>query len=434
MERDALEQIYREKLTTPAEAVKLVRSGDTVYIGVCSSVAQTLSRALWGRRDELEEVTISCANMLVPLEVLSGERFDVSTYFMGRQERAAYPAGKVDFTSFHLSQIDIWCEKVAPPDVAFLEVGPPDEAGFCSYGASGPAMHDLVKEQARTVILQVNRSVPYVYGEGAHIHISEADAIVEADDPLPTAAALPVDSTIQTISDLVLEQIPDGACIQLGLGGVANAVGLGLRKKNDLGCHTELMTDSIMELMKCGALNNRRKTYLPGRSVTGFALGTAELYRYLDHNEQVCFQPFTQVNNPINIAKNDDMISINTALSIDLLGQVVADHLNGRQFSATGGQLDFVRGAQLSKRGKSFIAVTSRAGNGGKTASRIVARHPAGAVITTPRSDVQYVATEFGCVNLKELNMRDRVRAMIGLAHPDFRPQLLDEAKTFGLL
>ena len=215
---------------------------------------------------------------------------------------------------------------------------------------------------------------------------------------------------------------------------MANAVGAGLRSKNDLGAHSELMTDSMMELMKLGVLNNSRKNYMKGLTVAGFAFGSDELYRFLDHNSGVFFMPFPEVNNPINIAKNSNMISINTALTIDLMGQVVADNLSGRQFSGTGGQLDFVRGAQLSRGGKSFIAVTSTVNSRSGPLSRIVPQLPVGAAVTTPRSEVQYVVTEFGCVNLKTLNMKDRVRAMIGLAHPDFRPQLTEDAKRCGLL
>lgn len=222
---------------------------------------------------------------------------------------------------------------------------------------------------------------------------------------------------------------------KFSIGSVANAVGYELKNRNDLGAHTELVGDAIMYLMKRGVLTNRRKSFLPGKTVTAFSLGSKELYDYVDHNESLYYLPFHIVNDCVNIAKNDHMISINTAMSIDLFGQVNADNIAGRQHSAIGGQLDFVRGAQMSKGGKSFIAITStyndkKAGR----ASRIVSHFPLGTCVTTPRSDVQYVATEFGCVNLKELTMKDRVRAMISLAHPDFRPQLMDEARQSGIL
>lgn len=432
---EELQTLLQSKLTAPQEAVKCVKSGDTVYIGTCTSTAYALCEALGERQDELENVHIACSNILKPLRIMNGERnFSVLTYFMGAQERRALAAGHGDFTSFHLSQVDIWCREIARPDVAFLEVSPPDENGYMSFGASGVALHRYIQEASRTVILQINRHAPYVYGEHNLIHISQADAIVCVDEPLVENPSLPFDETIQTISDFLLEQIPDGACIQLGLGGVANAVGEGLKTKNDLGAHSELMTESMMRLMQLGVLNNSRKEYMKGVTVAGFAFGPEALYRFLDHNKNVYFMPFPQVNNPINIAKNSNMISVNTALTIDLMGQVVADNLNGRQFSGTGGQLDFVRGAQLSPGGKSFIAVTSTVNSKTGTLSRIVPQIPAGSAITTPRSEVQYVVTEFGCVNLKPLSMKDRVRAMISLAHPDFRPQLTDDAKHSGLL
>ena len=216
---------------------------------------------------------------------------------------------------------------------------------------------------------------------------------------------------------------------------MSNAVGFGLSARNDLGIHSEMLSDSMMELIKQGVVTNRRKTFLPGKTVASFALGPKGLYRFMDHNESLYFAPFPIVNDPVNIAKNDNMISINTALSIDLMGQVCADNISGVQYSATGGQVDFVRGVQMSRGGKSFIAVTSTFESRGKgKQSRIVSRFPSGTAVTTTRADVQYVVTEYGCVNLKPLTMRDRVRAMISLAHPDFRTSLMEEAKQAGML
>ena len=243
------------------------------------------------------------------------------------------------------------------------------------------------------------------------------------------------DAEIEAMSRYLLDQIPDGACIQLGIGGVATAVGYGLRTKNDLGCHTEMMSDSIMELMQAGVINNSRPKFIPGRTVVGFAFGTKKLYEYLDHNENMWFGPFPVVNSPVNIAKNDNMISINTAMSIDLFGQVAAEGMGGIQFSGTGGQGDYVRGAQLSKGGKSFLAFKSTLGTNpdGSPVSRIVPTFPPATIVTTPRSDVQYVVTEYGSVNLKHLTVRDRARALISLAHPDCRKELTEQARKLGL-
>ena len=243
------------------------------------------------------------------------------------------------------------------------------------------------------------------------------------------------DETVRAISAHILPLIPDGATIQLGLGGVANAVGYGLREKNDLGIHSEMMSDSMMRLMQAGNVNNRRKTYMPGKSVAGFAFGSEELYRFLDRNEDMYFMPFRRVNDPAIIAQNDRMVSINTAMCVDLFGQVSSESLGFRQYSGVGGQLDFVRGAQNAREGKSFIAISStQLSRSRGRISKIVLSFEPGTVVTTPRSDVQYVATEFGCVNLKPLSMKDRVRAMIGLAHPDFRDELGDRAREAGIL
>ncbi len=433
-----LRQEYAEKCCSCEDAVKLVHSGDHVYIGSCTSMAFQLVDALAKRRDELKDVTIGLSQFLRSSDIISEqgkEHFRISSYFVGQGERKAMNYGMTDFTSFHLSQVDIWCSQIMHPDVAFFEVSAPDENGYMNFGASGVALHEHVRKSSKKVILQVNRNVPWVCGEDNMIHVSEADIIAEADDELATLENSPFDDTLSTISEYILEQIPDGATIQLGLGGTAAAIGYGLAEKNDLGIHSELMTNSMMFLMKNGNINNRKKTWMPGKSVISFALGSKELYEFLDHNEDIYFMPFTKVNDPNNVAKNDNMISINTAMAIDLFGQVAADSIGFRQQSSTGGQLDFVRGAQMSKGGKSFIAITSAfTDKNGTLRSRITLGLPYGTAVTTPRSDVQYIVTEYGAVNLKVLTMKERVRAMISLAHPDFRDQLTDEAKENGLL
>lgn len=431
-------QEYQEKLHTAEEAVKAVRSGDRVYIGTASSIAYRLVDALYERRNELEDVVICQGLTSRPLPVFTpeaSEHFSTVTYFAGPGERLGIRNRQTTFTSFHLSQIELWCREIARPNVVFLEVSPPDEEGYMSYGAYGVTFHDYAREMADTVVLQVNRNVPYVLGEKTRVHVSQAGCIVEADDDIDQVPNLPVDDNLKNLSRYIVDLIPDGATIQLGLGGISNAVGYGLREKNDLGIHTEMLTDSMMELSKMGVVTNKRKNFLPGKTVTAFAYGTRALYDYVDHNESIYFAPYSFVNDPVNIAKNDNMISVNTAMAVDLYGQVAADCLGGKQQSATGGQLDYVRGAQMSKGGKSFIALTSTVtSKSGETSSRIVPSFPAGTAVTTPRSDVQYVATEFGCVNLKVLTMNDRARALIRLAHPDFRDELREQAKRMGLI
>ncbi len=437
----ALRREFRDKEITPAEAAALVKSGDTVYIGACTSYARGLTDALSARAGELENVTLACSNIIPPFSPLDcegREAFQINTFFMGYEERRGIGLGMTDFTSVHLSQVDQWCRETCPADIAFFDVSLPDENGYMSFGASGCCMHTFVQERAKTVILQINRHSPYVYGEKNLIHISQAQYVVPMDVAKEEVPNIPDDDDpeIQKMSEYLLDQIPDGACLQLGIGGVSSVVGYGLKNKNDLGIHTELMTDSLMFLMKRGVVNNACKKFLPGRSVAGFAFGSRELYEFLDHNDKVYFGPFPVVNNCLNVAKNDNVVSINTAVSMDLMGQVAAESIGLRQYSGVGGQLDFIRGAQLSKGGKSFLAFKSTVGKNpdGSPISRILPTFPASSVITTPRADVQYVVTEYGCVNLKVLSMKDRVRAMISIAHPDCRPDLTAQAKALELL
>lgn len=431
---------FQDKTITAQEAAALVRSGQSVYIGCCTSYARAIADAIAARSEELEDITIGCSNIIPPMTFLdcaNPDAFRICTYFMGYEERRAWKAGRADFTSVHLGQVDQWCRETFHPDIAFLDVSLPDENGYMSLGASGCCMHPFIMEQTDNIILQINRFSPFVTGDRTQIHVSQAKHVVWADVPKETVPGGPMEEDPETeaMSRFLLDQIPDGACLQLGIGGVANAVGYGLMSKNDLGCHTEMMSDSFMALMKAGVINNSRPKFISGRSVVGFAFGSQALYEFLDHNENMFFGPFPVVNNPANIAKNDNMISINTAMSIDLFGQVAAEGMGLNQFSGTGGQGDYVRGAQLAKGGKSFLAFKSTLGTNadGSPKSRIVPYFPPATIVTTPRSDVQYVVTEYGMVNLKVLTMADRARALIDLAHPDCRPELTAQAKKMGL-
>ncbi len=427
---------YERRKMTADEAAKLVRSGDRVYIGTCTSVAYAVAEALGRRKDELEDVTILSSNVAKPLSVMDPDSsvFHVETYYMGPQERRAATLGRADYTSFHLSQTNEWVKHVGKPDVAIIEVSAPDAFGRMRYGTSGLVADPYCVDYADRVILQVNSCVPRLNGMDNQLRAEQADAVVEVEEPLLSVPDLPPSDVIQKISDFLVEQIHDGDCFQLGIGGIASAVGYGLKARNDLGIHSEMIGNSMMTLIKNGNVTNKRKNFWAGKSAAGFAMGTQELYDFLDGNEDIYMAPSAVVNSPVVIARNDNMVSVNSALSVDLTGQVVADNIAGRQYSAVGGQLDFVRGAQLSRGGRSFIAIPSTFEKGGKVCSHITASFLPGTMVTTPRADVQYVVTEYGCENLKFMNMKDRVRAMIRLAHPDFREQLLDQAKELKLL
>lgn len=428
---------YKQKLMTAAEAVKIVKSGDRVYTGTASSVAYELVQALWERKEELEEVKILSSQAFEPsllYNTFDDNPFAFSTYFVGVNERKVKRAGlPFEFTSVHLSQIDLWINNNARPDVAFFEVSLPDENGYMSFGASGVALHEEIKKVSKKIILQVNSKVPCTLGEHNLIHISEADAVVEMDREIMSYETPEADDKARELSKHILEKIEDGSTIQLGLGNISTAIGYGLKEKNDLGIHTELFNQPMLDLIENGNVTNKYKGFMDGKSVYSFALGTSSFYKALDKNPDFYCVPFTYANDPRVIAKNKKMISINSTMSLDLYGQAASECLGWNQQSGTGGQLDFVRGAQWSEGGKSFIVMTASFIKNGKKISRIVPSFAAGSVVTTPRADIQYVATEYGCVNLKELTMKDRARALISLADPDFRELLTDEAKKNGL-
>ena len=436
------EEKYAEKIMSAAEAAKLVKSGDRVYVGTASSFAYDMLDALWDRRDELEDVAILCSMSVRPSRMFSADHdghnpFHVETFFLGEQERIAHRKHgmPLEFTCFHLSQIDLWCKYVGKPDVCFFQVSMPDENGMVSCGPSGGCMYTYLAENARNIVFECNAQVPYIMnGEKHLLPLSMADAIVYADYPVSPLAKDEVDDISQKISDLVMEEVPDGATIQLGLGKISTAVGYGLLQKNDLGIFSELFSEPMMELMRNGNVTKKHKGFMDDISVFAFSMGSNEMYNFMDHNPDLYAGTFPFVNDPRNIAKNKRMMSINTAMSVDLFGQVAADSMGFTQQSAVGGQIDFVKGAQWSEGGKSIIALASSFERDGQRQSKICLNFPAGTAVTTPRSEVQYIATEYGCVNLKKLNMSDRVRAMISLAHPDFRDQLRDEAKKHGLI
>lgn len=433
---------YKGKIMSAAEAAKLVKSGDRVYVGTASSFSYDMLDALWDRRDELEDVAILCSMSVRPSRMFSADHdehnpFHVETFFLGAQERIAHRKHgmPLEFTCFHLSQIDLWCKYVGKPDVCFFQVSMPDENGMVSCGPSGGCMYTYLAENARNIVFECNAQAPYIMnGEKHLLPLSMADAIVYADYPVSPLARDEVDEISQKISDFVMDEVPDGATIQLGLGKISTAVGYGLLKRNDLGIFTEMFNEPMMELMKNGNVTNKNKGFMDGLSVFAFSMGSNEMYNFMDHNPDLYAGTFPFVNDPRNIAKNKRMMSINTAMSVDLFGQVAADSMGFTQQSAVGGQIDFVKGAQWSEGGKSIIALASSFERDGQRQSKICLNFPAGTAVTTPRSEVQYVATEYGCVNLKKLNMSDRVRAMISLAHPDFRDQLRDEAREHGLI
>ena len=422
-----------------------------MYVGTSSSFAYELLDALYDRKDELENITLLCSMSITPCRMFDtdwpvdippgqkGNPFIFDTFFLGAGERSAHRKHNMafEFTSFHLSQVDLWMREIGRPDVSFLQVSRPDEDGYFSYGSAGICDHKYVMEETRReIFLESNTGSPYIFGEdnlirGDHKKVA---GIVYTDRNAPELMPDEIDDISRQISEHVVREVPDGATLQLGLGKVSTAIGYDLEQRNDLGIFSELFSQPMMNLMRNGNVTNLCKGFMDGKSVFSFSAGTQEMYDFMDRNPLIYGVPFPFVNDPRNIAKNKKMISINSAMAADLYGEVAADAIGFTQQSAVGGQLDFVKGAQWSEGGKSIIALSSSFMRHGKRQSKITLQFTPGTPVTTPRSEVQYIATEYGCVNLKVLNMSDRVRAMISLAHPDFRDQLTQEAKDAGLI
>lgn len=429
----------KNKLTSPEEAVKLVHDHDRIFIGFVSNITPVLSDALWERRQELNDITIISGLLLRPTrlytEPTENQPFKMLSLFLGPFERTAMKIGRPSaFTSLHLSQVDDWFHNIGKVSVVFISASMPDENGNVSFGVSGGSVYRFLLDTADRIILELNPNMPYVYGQDTIFNIKDADAIVMSDKPIPEMAEGEPDEITEKISDQIVPLIPDGATIQLGIGGLSSAIGNKLTDKNDLGIFSEMLCPSMVKLMKNGNVTNKYKGFMDGKSVYAFAAGDKAMYDFMDHNENIYNAYFSFANDPRMIMKNKKMISINTAMAINLYGETAADAIGYHQYSAIGGQLDYVRGAQWSEGGKSIIAMDSSYIKNGKRYSKINFTFPEGTPISTPRSDIEYVATEYGCIDLKHLTMADRVRAMISLAHPDFRDELTEKARHVGLI
>lgn len=430
------EKTYSEKLSTPEEAVKTIRSGDRVVIGQAAAMPEALNNALAARKDELNDVTLISALALRPTPSMRPEfknNMETLSYFMGPQERGLDKAvgGCV---SVNFNHLDLWVERIARPNVLLLEVTPPDGSGYFNVGNVNCCMMEDYRRTNPKIIVQVNKNVPFIYSDFGFLHVDEVEAIVEFDSPMPQLPNAPATDVDKQIASHIVDLIPDGACLQIGLGGIGNAVGYSLEHKKDLGIHTEMATDSMVYLAKKGAVNCSKKNYYPGKFVASMGLGSQEMYDFMDHNPFVYATSLSKIAREEYVAMNDNFISINNCLSIDLTGQVCSETIGHGRVSTTGGQQGFVRGAIRSKNGKSFILLASTAETKEGRVSRISASLPAGTIVTTPRSDVQYIGTEYGCVNVFGLPPNKRAELLISIAHPDFRDQLKHEAKQAGVL
>jgi acyl-CoA hydrolase/GNAT superfamily N-acetyltransferase len=418
------------KLTTAREALRLVRRGCSVFIGSGAAVPQLLISELSEMSAELANVRLihGLTLALTPnTESEFGDLFRHDALFIGEEVRDAVCQGRADYTPVFLSEVPgLFASKRIHLDVALIEVSPPDERGLCSYGVSV----DVVKaaaENARHVVAEVNPRMPRTLGD-SFIHLNQIAAMVENDAPLPELYFPPPDEVSRAIGRNVASLVEDGSTIQMGISKIARSLAPYLEKKKDLGVHTELVSDWIVDLMQRGVVTNARKTLDRKKVVTSFCLGTRRLYDFVDGNRDFEFHPCDYTNDPSIVSQQENMIAVNSALEVDLTGQVCSDSLGQVFYSGLGGQVDFIRGAAKAKGGKPIIALPSTAAGG--TMSRIVPSLSKGAGVMITRGDVYYVVTEYGIAYLHGKNVRERVLALISIAHPRFRKQLLEEAKS----
>lgn len=420
---------YAAKVTTPERAVGAIPRGRRILIGSGAAEPCALVEALGSHGSHLADNEIVHLLTLGPAPYVKPEyqaRFRHSAFFIGPNVRDAVHEGRADFIPVFLSEIpQLIRGRRIRIDVALIQVSAPDRYGYVSLGVSVDVVRAAV-DSAALVIAEVNPRMPRTHGD-SFVHVDRLSWLVPVDAPLLERKPEPLDEVDRAIGRHVASLIPNGATLQTGIGKIPDAVMAALGKHEDLGVHTEMFSDGIMDLAVQGVITGRKKTLLPGKLVTSFIMGSSKLYEWVHENPSIEMRPSEFTNDPFNIARNDHMISINACLAVDLTGQVAADTLLGRFFSGIGGQVDFVRGAGRSKGGKAIIALRSTAKDG--TVSRIQPAFEAGAGIVTSRGDVRYVATEFGVADLWGKSIRERTMALIAIAHPDFRAELLAAAK-----
>ena len=428
------EQSYQSRFVCAEEAVKLIKSGDRVVLAHACAEPQALVNAMLKRADELRNVEIMhliSVNSARYCQEEYRDSFRHNSLFVGNSIREGVEAGLVDFTPCYFHEVPkLFRDGIMPVDVALITVSPPDELGRVSLGISV----DYTKEAAlcaRIVIAEVNPCMPNT-GGGSFLSVKDIDMFVHSEEPLAEVPHARVGETELAIGKYASELIADGDCLQIGIGAIPEAVLSRLSDKKDLGVHTELLTDSIMPLVDSGVITCSKKNFMPGKIVSNMAMGTSKFYSWLNRHPMVEFHPVEFTNDPFVIARNDNMVTINSALAVDLLGQVAADMIGSKQYSGVGGQVDFVRGAARSKGGRNLITLPATAKKG--TVSRIVCTLDKGQAVTTNRHDVDYVATEYGLVRLRGCTVRQRIDALISIAAPQFRDQLRKQCRElYGL-
>jgi acyl-CoA hydrolase len=426
--------MYAERRREAHDAVAAVQDGEAIVVPIGVGEPPALLAALSERRREFRGVSVF---QLLPLA--KAAYFDPETVenvrhasaFLGGASRAGAAEGWIDYTPAHFSEIPRLISRgYLPCDVVFARVSAMDDHGYFALGLSADYTMAAI-EAAHTVVLEVNPQVPFTFGD-CHIHISQVTALVESSDDLFELPAPPISDVELAIGRHVAEMIPDGATLQIGIGGIPDAVVQQLSHKNDLGVHTEMFGDGILRLLEAGNITNQRKNVHHGKMLATFALGSRRLYEYMHRNPSLEMYPVDVTNDPVLAGQNDNLHSINGTLQVDFMGQCGSESLGYRPYSGTGGQFDFVRAANRSHGGKAFIVVPSTARNG--TVSRIAPTLSPGTYVTTGKNDVNYVVTEYGVAQLRGRSARERARSLISIAHPDFRDELTEEATRMHLL
>lgn len=412
---------------TALEAVKLIQSNQTVYIHTAAATPKELVFAMTNRSNELSNVKIVSIHTEWDAPYANEEHyrsFDINAFFVGGNIRKAVNEGRANYIPMFLSEIPVvFRNGLVPIDVAMITVSPPDEKGYCTLGVSCDIAKAAI-DTAKIIIAEINPTMPRVHGDGI-IHISKINAAVPVNYPIYEAPLLEVTPTESKIGEFVASLIPDKATLQMGIGGIPNAVLKCLTNHKDLGIHTEMFSDGIIDLVENGNITGKYKKIQPGKIISGFAFGTRRLYDFMDDNLNIQLLDIEYVNDPTIIRKNPKVHAINSAIEIDLFGQVCADSIGTRQYSGVGGQVDFMRGAALSEGGKPIIALPSVTNKG---VSRITSMLNQGASVVTTRAHVHYIVTEYGIAYLQGKNLKQRAKALINIAHPDHQESLEKEA------
>lgn len=429
--------IYESKKTDMDGLLAHIRNGDGIVIQNGDAASYDVLDAMYDHRDQFRDVTVYSVLMSRPLRISRPEcngKINQVSCFLSRGERDAIADGsKIGVQLVQLHRLLEARAKNFRTNCAIIHVSPPDENGYVSLGTNATGIPET-KHLYERILAHVNKNVPYVQGPCSMLHVSELTALIELDSPMPVEQNREPTEKDKIVAGHIVERVPDGACLQIGAGGIPTAVGLYLREKKHLGIHTEMFAETMVDLIQCGAVDNSCKQLIPGKSVFVFS-GLTEKHRWMfrNHPELMETRSFEWINNPYVIGQNDNVVSINACLAVDLTGQVCSESIGTRQYTGIGGQLDFVRGAQLSKGGQSFITMFSTyTDKEGVERSKIDLTLPLGAAVSTPRTDVQYIVTEYGVADLQGQTIENRAKRLIAIAHPDFRDELLYKAKKVG--